>query len=65
MGQTKSFKIFEDEVGTPGAMPESTKTFLKNQLSYWQGVEKTATDPKIQQKATDKVNAIIILLDRY
>ena len=61
--KVQNFKVFESEAGTPGPMPASTKEWLGHQLDYWKEVEKAATDPKIQQKATDKVNAINAVLN--
>ena len=65
MDNKLNFKIFEAETGTPGPIPTDTEDYLKKQLKYWKNIEVTTTDPIVQQKATDKVNAITELLDRY
>ena len=48
----------------PGAIPKTTKDFLKNHLEYWTGIEQTATNPLVQQKATNKVQAIALILNQ-
>jgi len=58
-----TFKLFERESGTPGEAPSCTKEWLANQLEYWKEVEKTTTNPIVQQKATDKITAINAVLD--
>ncbi len=61
--KVQNFKVFESETGTPGPVPTNTKEWLGNQIEFWRSVEKETTDPHIQQKATDKINAISLILD--
>ncbi len=56
-------RLYEQE-NAPGPIPKTTEDFLRKHLEYWQGIESTATNPLVQQKATDKINAIAIILNK-